>query len=132
MKKYLIFSIGMIVGLILLPLINYCNDRVYVDRYVYTSEIERARVQTEIAGAYSKLLHTIWIDNPDYVENILWETDEFNKLDSLLEGDWEDMWFLWSDEDSIKYYKNISKDEIEESKHLEDKSLKYKHHVYCY
>ena len=64
---------------------------------------ERARMQTEIHGAYAEVMHRVWIDNPTYVEDVLFETDEFMYLDSLVNGDHEDTFLFWSEQDSVQY-----------------------------
>lgn len=67
---------------------------------------EEVKERTLIQGAFSDVLHRIWIDNPDYVENVLMETDEFCSLDSLVESDYEDTFLFWNTTDSITYNKN--------------------------
>jgi len=62
--------------------------------------------QTQINAAYSNLLHKIWIDNPNYVDDVISESDEFAVLDSLHNGDWEDTFEFWSESDSINYLNN--------------------------
>lgn len=59
-----------------------------------------------IINAYSALLHRVWIDKPSYVEDCLFETDEFLELDELLSGDWEDTFEFWNKQDSIEYKLN--------------------------
>lgn len=56
--------------------------------------------------AYNAVIHRMWIDKPSYVENVLWETDEFLHLDALLEGNWGDTFEFWSEKDSIDYNTN--------------------------
>ena len=47
------------------------------------------------------------MDRPDYVENILAESEEFMTLDSLLHGDWDDVFYFYNQQDSIAYYSNL-------------------------
>lgn len=47
------------------------------------------------------------MDRPDYVENILAESEEFKTLDSLLHGDWDDVFYFYNQQDSIDYYSNL-------------------------
>lgn len=56
--------------------------------------------------SYGDLLHRIWIDRPGYVEDVLWDTPEFERIDSIYEKNWEDVFEFWSEQDSIDYYTN--------------------------
>lgn len=60
----------------------------------------------KVIAAYSALLHRIWIDKPSYVEDCLFEYDEFLELDELLDGNWEDTFEFWNKQDSIEYNLN--------------------------
>lgn len=73
---------------------------------VFPEEHETARTAKTMYRAYHDLIHCIWIDNPDYVENELVNTEEFCVLDSLLNGDWEDTFDFWNKADSILYVIN--------------------------
>lgn len=64
---------------------------------------------SKIINAYNNLLHVVWVDNPDYVEDVLTETDEFYELDRLLNGDWGDVFELKDSQDSLIY--SITKSE---------------------
>lgn len=64
---------------------------------------ERVDAAIELNTAYAYLLHRVWIDEPLYVENVLRQTDEFRTLDSLKQGDHEDVFFFWSEYDSLNY-----------------------------
>lgn len=70
-------------------------------------EVEKLEAQIaqmrEIHAAYAAVLHRAWIDMPPYVEDVLWETEEYLTLDSLLNGDFEDTFFFWSPQDSLDY-----------------------------
>lgn len=57
----------------------------------------------EMREAYDCILHRVWIDMPCYTEDVLWETEEFFTLDSLIDGDFEDTFDFWSIQDSIDY-----------------------------
>lgn len=63
-------------------------------------ELEQLRAMRE---AYDCILHRIWIDMPCYTEDVLWETEEFLTLDSLIDGDFEDTFYFWSEQDSLDY-----------------------------
>lgn len=60
-----------------------------------------------IISAYNNVIHRIWIDNPNYVEDVLQETDEFQELNTLLENKWEDTFLFHCVEDSTEYYFNL-------------------------
>jgi len=64
--------------------------------------LERAENVKEVV-MYRKLLHRIWLTKPSYVEDVLVESDEFNRLNELYDGNWEDTFMLWNDQDSIDY-----------------------------
>jgi hypothetical protein len=70
----------------------------------------------EIKHAYSDVLHRIWIDHPSYVEDVLTETDEFLRLDSLLEGNWDSVFEFCDTKDSIDYHTNWVYDPISTGK----------------
>lgn len=57
----------------------------------------------KIIRAYNHLLHRVWLDKPNYVEDCLVESDEFTELDSLLDGGWADTFDFYNEEDSIAY-----------------------------
>lgn len=59
--------------------------------------------RTKVEAAYGELLHRIWIDNPNYFDDVIAETDEFDRLDSLLNGKWRDV-FEFRNEDERKLY----------------------------
>lgn len=64
--------------------------------------LERAENVKEVI-MYRDLLHRIWLTKPLYVEDVLVESDEFNRLNELYDGDWEDTFELWNSQDSIDY-----------------------------
>lgn len=64
--------------------------------------LERAENVKEVV-MYRELLHRIWLTKPSYVEDVLVESDEFNRLNELYDGDWEDTFELWNYQDSIDY-----------------------------
>lgn len=76
-------------------------------RYQELKTMERYAVeQTTAHGLHAHLLHRIWIDNPEYVEDVLSQTPEFCELEEFLEGDFEDTFCFWTEEDSLRYYQN--------------------------
>jgi len=62
--------------------------------------------KNNIIYAYNALLHRIWVDNPNYVEDVLVECDEWVSLDQLVDGDFYGAFEYWSKEDSISYSLN--------------------------
>lgn len=71
------------------------------------NEIERIlNHYMHLNSAYGDLLHKVWIDNPCYVEKELKMSEEFQVIDDIYEGDWEDIFALWDLEDSIQYDTN--------------------------
>lgn len=62
----------------------------------------------DVLRAYNHVLHRIWLDKPSYVEDVLCECDEFVKLDSLMNGHWEDTFEFYSVEDSFTYRMNYN------------------------
>lgn len=53
---------------------------VYLQDYNCSSNLEQ---QKKIVQAYERVLHKIWLDVPYYIEDVLFETDEFVYLDSI-------------------------------------------------
>ena len=65
---------------------------------------------TDLDKACKKLIHRIWLDNPIYVEDVLWETDEMLELDHLLGGNWGNTFDLQTEQDTISYSRNCLKE----------------------
>lgn len=61
----------------------------------------------EIHQAYSDVLYRVWIDNPNYVEDVLNETDEWCKLYDLVGEAWINYTFKCA-EDSLAYKSNLN------------------------
>lgn len=70
------------------------------------TQLER---KDNIIYAYNALLHRIWLDNPNYVENVLVECDEWVSLDQLVDGDFYGAFELETESDSIAYNLNWEK-----------------------
>lgn len=90
---------------IILVFVNCCSIKGQHDKTLIDLEW-RAYNQSEIHAAYNHLLHRIWIDHPSYVEDVLLETPEWETLDFVLDGDFEDALVFWNAGDSIDYYWN--------------------------
>ena len=73
--------------------------------------------------AYNHLLHRVWIDHPNYVEDVLTECDEFCTLDSLLGGNWADTFEFYDFRDSVEYQLNWY-EEPELPPHVNEKLIK--------
>lgn len=71
-----------------------------------TEYMRELRWYDETLRAYNHLLHRVWIDRPNYVEDVLTECDEFIELDSLLNGHWGDTFEFYNNYDSICYHNN--------------------------
>lgn len=67
---------------------------------------QEAKQKTEIIACYGDLLHRIWIDKPSYVEDALMDSEEWSSLDSVLNGDFEDVFLFWNDKEKETYKNN--------------------------
>lgn len=67
---------------------------------------EESRQKTEIIARYADVLHRIWIDKPSYVEDALMDSEEWIRLDSILNGDFEDVFLFWNDKEEETYKNN--------------------------
>ena len=76
---------------------------------------QRAAEQTRIHAASFDVIHRVWLDNPQYVEDVLFETDEFNHLSELIADDFEDTFFFWDAQDSITYENSLIREREEAS-----------------
>ena len=63
----------------------------------------------EIQQSYANILYRIWIDNPNYVEDVLMETDEWCELFDVVGHAWMDYTFK-SVKDSLTYEANLNND----------------------
>lgn len=76
---------------------NVCYDN------ALASQLEHAH---NIIYGYEALLHQVWLDKPNYVEDCLTECDEFVSLQNLLHNDFGCAFEFWSKEDSLSYALN--------------------------
>lgn len=67
---------------------------------------EESRQKTKIIACYGDVLHRIWIDKPSYVEDALMDSEEWSRLDSILNGDFEDVFLFWNDKEKETYKNN--------------------------
>ena len=65
---------------------------------------EESRQKTEIIARYGDVLHRIWLDKPSYVEDALMDSEEWVRLDSILNGNFEDVFLLrdWYEKETYK------------------------------
>lgn len=103
---------GLLLAVSLVMLVGACNSLSSVNNEMcelrkHNAELnEKLQHYRTINMSYGDLLHRIWIDRPGYVEDVLWESEEFEKIDSIYQNNWEDVFEFWSEEDSINYYRN--------------------------
>lgn len=69
---------------------------------------KEAKQKTEIMACYGELLHRIWLDKPSYVEDALMDSEEWIRLDSILGGDFEDVFLFWNDKEKEAYKNNYN------------------------
>lgn len=69
---------------------------------------EESRQKTEIIACYGDVLHRIWLDKPSYVEDALMDSEEWIRLDSILNGDFEDVFLFWNDKEKETYKNNYN------------------------
>ena len=79
-------------------IINYIDRKKEKEKYEIT-----INDKTKEIIMYRNVLHRIWLTKPAYVEDVLVESDEFNRLNELYNGDWEDVFELWDEQDTIDY-----------------------------
>lgn len=60
----------------------------------------------EMHDAYKGILHRVWIDNPEYFEDVLIESDEWCSLMDIMHHDTEDLFEFWDEDDSLDYKRN--------------------------
>lgn len=89
-----------------MTIMNSCHPKKVKEQInAYTLQQENEALKNQIY-AYNNLIHRIWIDNPNYVEDVLCECDEWICLDQLVDGDFCGAFELNSKEDSLLYNKN--------------------------
>lgn len=113
--RYKLFTLA-IVLCILVAILGLHHINVVSIRAQEKKEFDSIRVEyvnrIQIQHAYENVLHRVWIDRPAYVEDVLWETDEFLRLDSLLDGNWGYVFTLCGPIDSIDYETNWRYDPV--------------------
>lgn len=95
----------LIATLTLLSVLLLSHEMGWINPKSNTTETTKENT-TDLNKACKKLIHRIWLDNPVYVEDVLWETDEMLELDHLLGGNWDNTFDLQTEQDTISYSKN--------------------------
>lgn len=101
LTAFLFMAIGFITAS-MMQCTNPTRANVYYDNAL-ASRLERAH---NIIYGYNSLLHRIWVDKPNYCEDVLPECDEFISLCNLVDDDFGGAFEFWSEEDSLSYALN--------------------------
>lgn len=115
---FVLFALYGTLSIILLAYISNKVDRqnpgvVYLQDYDCSMKYTHAK---EELNAYAGVLHRIWLDRPSYVEDVLFETDEFCTLNEV--SDYGDIFEFWSEQDSIQYHNSRKMEETEADLYL--------------
>lgn len=100
-----ILAIVVIMTIFIVKKTTTANATTEIPEKVFVSRNQIAWYE-ETLRAYNHLLHRIWVDKPNYVEDVLVEYDEFIVLDSLMNGHWQDTFEFYDEGDSIQYHEN--------------------------
>lgn len=100
MKKF-------IIGVIALMLSALLFGAVYNPSRKESPVNNESQEQQNLMRAFKDLIHRVYMDRPNYVENILVRSEEFKTLDSLMDGDWDDVFYFYNQQDSIDYYSHL-------------------------
>ena len=100
MKKF-------IIGVIALMLSALLFGAVYNPSRKESPVNNESQEQQNLMRAFKDLIHRVYMDRPNYVENILVRSGEFKTLDSLMDGDWYDVFYFYNQQDSIDYYSHL-------------------------
>lgn len=101
----MIAMIAMVLLLFLTSILCGCSSRNPARASVRILRQDTTELR-QIIRAYNHVLHRVWIDNPNYVEDVLNETDEFCNLNDVLYSQWDDTFTFYNERDSIYYYEN--------------------------
>lgn len=97
-----IYVICMFIGQMCTSCTSRSVAQVNMDNYLKS---ENDKLHSQIS-AYNSLLHRIWVDKPNYFEEVLEESDEWVNLQNVLENDFQDAFKFTSQEDSLSYHLN--------------------------
>ena len=102
-----VIAIAAIAIILSIPfMFSSCTQPVKADNAGRVSVFEENSELRAIICAYNHVLHRVWIDRPNYVEDALMETDEFQELNDLMLSQWEDTFSFYNEQDSIDYHHN--------------------------
>ena len=101
--------------IIIVLLLSVAFMQIWNTRSIVRQRTQERKELTKYNTAYKAVIHRVWIDNPTYVEEVLWESDEMLHLDELLAGDWDNTFEFWTGQDSIDYITNWEYDPITNS-----------------
>lgn len=77
-------------------------------------ERQNSQYLTEMIHAYNVVLHRVWIDRPEYVEDALCESPEYIRLEQFIGPDtYKEIFSFYDEEDSIAYHTNWNNHEGE-------------------
>lgn len=102
----LVAAICLVLGVLIGALTTSCTQQV-VARVDYKNLLEaKCEKYANQIYAYNSLLHRIWIDKPNYFEDVLCESDEWMALDRAVDGDFQHAFEFVDAEDSLSYRLN--------------------------
>lgn len=97
-----LMAVGIAIGAMLAACTPQAKAEVVYDNALKT---ENDRLMC-IIYAYNSVIHRIWIDKPNYVEDVLCESDEWITLEDMVEGDFQHAFDFVNEEDSLSYHYN--------------------------
>ena len=56
------------------------------------------KAKSEVIGALQLVIHEQWQQNPEAFDLFIRPTEAFQYADSVLEGDWEDVFYMWNND----------------------------------
>ena len=54
------------------------------------------KAKSEVIGALQMVIHEQWQQNPEAFDLFIRPTEAFQYADSVLESDWEDVFYMWN------------------------------------
>lgn len=117
--KFAMIAAILIVAVFLISTLSSCSGcrntatcQQEQEREMILSLEYKNKLYEEMLRAYNHVLHRVWIDNPNYVEDCLNETDEFCELNDFLDGGWGDTFTFYNEQDSIQYHANWNNGDV--------------------
>ncbi len=105
--KYGLFFVVLVLCLAIVGFLHSCSPQNTIANDVRSQEEVifelkcKLENQQKLVRAYENVLHQVWLDKPNYVEDALSETDEFCDLNEIM-GE-TDVFQLRNAEDSLRY-----------------------------